>query len=319
MIYRLQELVMICRCCLGALICTISISSYACTEVAFINKGDYVSARNFDWQKIPSFIVINQKHVWRSAVKIPAKYHPAMWYAKYGSVTVDLAEKNNSINYASVLDGMNQAGLTASQTWLGKSSYAILVNNKKTIANTQLVQYLLDTSKNVSQAISNLAKVQVYQMVYDGYKTKLHFVVSDVEGNSAVIDFVNGKMIVNKTNIQNNTSAISNDTYQNSVRSYNKFKSQNSSLPMAYNSQARYIRARYFLTHRPTNKSATNIAFQAANFVLEPSSSSTPTVWSAVRDMSNKVYIVKIIGKNKKYSINLNKNNFLQTRKIPFD
>ena len=68
---------------------------------------------------------------------------------------------------------------------------------------------------------------------------------------------------------------------------------------------------RFILSHKLTNKSSTTMAFQAANFVLEPSSSSTPTVWSVVRDMSNKVYVIKTVGKNKKYSINLNKNNFL--------
>lgn len=94
--------------------------------------------------------------------------------------------------YAS-MDGMNEYGLAAALFTAGGSESSIDVN-KVTLYDITVVRAVLDKCKNVDEAVEFLKQYNIaFESPYPS-----HYMFVDADGNSAVIEYVSGKMEVIK-------------------------------------------------------------------------------------------------------------------------
>jgi choloylglycine hydrolase len=112
------------------------------------------------------------------------------WTSKYGSLVLtgyDLATH----------EGVNEKGLSAQILYLaGESDYGKRDPKREGIGVTQWVQYFLDNYATVAEAVEAQKKsnYQVDSLILpNGFPTLVHLSISDKSGDSAVIEYINGK------------------------------------------------------------------------------------------------------------------------------
>ncbi|MBE9509247.1 MAG: linear amide C-N hydrolase, partial [Bacteroidetes bacterium] len=161
----------------------------ACTTFSFSDKkGNIVFGRNYDFPVGVGHIHINKRNMRKIAfIRPPEK--PLEWISKYGSITF------NQIGKEFPYGGMNEAGLVIEQMWLQETVYPQL-DERYGLSELQWIQYQLDNSKSVKDVIASDSLVRIsFTSV-----SPLHFLVSDVEGNVATIEYLDGKMTVHRDN-----------------------------------------------------------------------------------------------------------------------
>lgn len=89
-------------------------------------------------------------------------------------------------------DGMNQYGLAAA-TLNVPNTVSPIAHGKVTIGRWQANRLMLDHAKSVDEAVSVLEKYNISCM-----NPGVHYFVADASGSSAVIEFLNGRMVVTK-------------------------------------------------------------------------------------------------------------------------
>lgn len=184
---------------LTILFVSLSLVSHACTAFMYKVNGKIYTGRNYDWSIGDHLVVVNPKG--KAKFSMENKGKDLKWVSSYGSITF------NQFGVELPNGGMNEAGLVMAVLWLNNSKYE-LKDNRKELNELQFIQYQLDNSSSVSEVINSLQKVRV-----TGERADIHYFISDAKGNAAVIEFVNGKAIVNKGI---NCFGITNSTYASS-------------------------------------------------------------------------------------------------------
>ncbi|MDM0014968.1 linear amide C-N hydrolase [Variovorax sp. J22P168] len=165
----------------------------ACTRVVYHGKDDQViTARSMDWQQdIQSDLWIFPRGMARSG---EAGANSIAWKSKYGSVIT-------SAYGVATTDGVNEAGLVANLLWLVESKYpAFDATSKPGLTIAAWGQYVLDNFATVNEAVAAL-KTEPYTLVTDKVpgqerNATLHLVLSDASGDSAVVEYIDGKQVI---------------------------------------------------------------------------------------------------------------------------
>lgn len=84
-------------------------------------------------------------------------------------------------------DGINEHGLSIAV--LSDCGAIYPLNHEITVLDYSIPRIVLDQASNVEEAIELIQNYNLFYLV-----TPFHYMVADAEGNSAVIEFVNGKM-----------------------------------------------------------------------------------------------------------------------------
>lgn len=113
------------------------------------------------------------------------------WTVKYGLVGM------NAFGSPLMTDGMNEKGLAVGNLFF--PDYAAYQPFDRGKANITLAQYevatwLLSTCATVAEVRQAMGKVRVVQGPKEAYYAPLHFAVHDAQGNSLVIEYVQGKL-----------------------------------------------------------------------------------------------------------------------------
>jgi choloylglycine hydrolase len=114
------------------------------------------------------------------------------WTAKYGSVVVSGYEAGSA-------DGMNEPGLVANLLYLAESDYGKPDPAKQKLSIAAWAQYVLDNFATVNEVVAALSqeKFQILApLLPDGSPAQLHLSVSDPTGDSAVFEYMNGKLVI---------------------------------------------------------------------------------------------------------------------------
>jgi choloylglycine hydrolase len=165
-------------------------NAQACTRVIYEGAdARFITARSMDWKEdIPTALWIFPKGMKRDG---GIDENSIKWTSKYGSIVT--AGYN-----AATDDGMNEMGLVANLLYLVESDYGKSKN--KTISIGALTQYVLDNFATVTEAVVSLKKPPHLQVVAPlmpgGEKASLHLAISDASGDSAVIEFIKGEMVI---------------------------------------------------------------------------------------------------------------------------
>jgi choloylglycine hydrolase len=118
------------------------------------------------------------------------------WVAEHGVVGMD------AFGHADVLtDGMNQAGLYAGLLYMpGFCDYtpAEGADPDSLMSIVNVVAYLLGTCATIAEATDALASTTVWPYVYGpfGFAPPAHIVLHDATGASAVVEWVDGRMVI---------------------------------------------------------------------------------------------------------------------------
>lgn len=161
-----------------------------CTRVLFTGENDVViTGRSMDWREdMHSDLWAFPRGIARDGASGP---NSIRWVSKYGSVNV------SGYNLGTA-DGMNEKGLVANLLYLAESNYG-KSRDKPFLSISLWGQYVLDNFSTVREAVDALKK-EPFQILApllpNGDPAQLHLSISDPSGDSAIFEYIDGKLVI---------------------------------------------------------------------------------------------------------------------------
>lgn len=219
------------------------------------------------------------------------------WKAKYGSVVV------TEFHSKAASDGMNEAGFVVHLLYLSQTKYPDVDTTKPLISNVLWAQYLLDNFKTVKEALAASETLQIIATEVGGRSWPLHLTMEDPSGNSAIIEYIDGKM---KTYEGKQYQVMTNEPELSlQLSNLKKYRTFGGDLPIPGDPDplSRYVRASFYLKTLPNaNSNIESIAgvYSIIRTVMVPfgavdtSESGTEDAWATrwitIADLKNKIY-----------------------------
>lgn len=179
-------------CIAGSLALAFTPAAEACTRFVYLGDNNLnMTARSMDWnEEIGTNLWILPRGIKRNGEAGP---NSVEWTAKYGSVIATAYE-------ISTADGINEAGLVANILWLAESEYPEYDGTTPGLAISVWAQYMLDQFATVDEAVKHL-QTEPFTLVTDKVpgqdrKATLHLSISDASGDSAIIEYIDGKQTI---------------------------------------------------------------------------------------------------------------------------
>jgi choloylglycine hydrolase len=251
----------------AAFLLTISIAARlaACSTFVLRHGGSVVFGRNFDWGIGYGLICVNQKDLQKTVSGASLT-----WASRYGSITFNQYGKEHP------MDGMNEAGLVVAQMWLDGTRYPS-ADARPAVSELTWIQYQLDNCASVEEVIATDAVVRI-----SPGSSPLHFLVADSSGDAAVIEFLNGAMVVHRGE-DLLAAVLTNSTYDESAQYLRRHVGFGGSrpIPASLGSKDRFVRAADWVAQYAAHSADTPIvdyAFAALASVAAPGF----TQWSIV-------------------------------------
>ena len=234
----------------GALAVSLAVpvtAALACTRVLWNDNGKaMVVARTMDlFRSDEAQLVVSPRGV--QHISRAGGGSPVSWNAKFGTVAV------TALGGIATSDGMNERGLVANQLYLDKTKYEKR-DSRIGLTNAMWAQYVLDNFATVAEALDGLKKVQVVSIVIGGQEWPVHLAISDATGDSAVIEFVGGKMVVHhgkQFTVMTNEPTL--DQQLANIKRYQAFGGK-LPLPGDIDPMSRFVRASTYLKTLPPPK-----------------------------------------------------------------
>jgi len=155
-------------------------SLLACSASVLKTQGRTVLIKNFDWTLGTGSLVTSPRGVVRSAFPLRPG-NPAQWTARYGSVT--FTQNGLGMPYG----GMNEAGLAIEMLWMEFTEFSPASTQPYT-NELEWIQRNLDRHATVAAVLDSLDAYAVHAV-----KGKIHYLLADATGASAVIEYVGGR------------------------------------------------------------------------------------------------------------------------------
>lgn len=271
-------------------------SALACSRAMYVGPGDTViTTRSNDW------LGSQHTHLWvypRGMSRDGGLPGALTWTSKYGSVTAagwDIA----------TIDGMNEKGLSANGLYLAESDYGKPAANdpRKPLSLTAWVQYVLDNYATVAETVAALRQEPFYIVALSlpgGLAGVAHLSVSDPSGDSAIFEYVGGKLVIHhgkQYKVMTNSPTFD---QQLGLNAYWQTVGGETFLPGTNRASDRFVRASYYMDavkkpEDPTEALAT--ALSVIRSVSVPVGITTPgqpniaaTQWRSMSDHKNNVY-----------------------------
>lgn len=268
----------------------------ACTRAVYIGTNDQiVTARSMDWKvDVGTNLWVFPRGMERNGA---TGENTIKWTSKYGSVIASGYD-------ISTTDGMNEKGLVANVLWLVESEYPTEDNGKPGLSIAAWAQYVLDNYATVDEAVKALA-AEPFQLITDTVPGEdrlatLHLSLSDATGDSAIIEYLDGKQVINHSrsyNVMTNSPAFDK---QLALDSYWKEVGGTAVLPGTSRAADRFARASFYIDALPKSDDPVQTvagAFSVIRNVSVPLGISTPdqpnissTRWRTVSDQKHKRY-----------------------------
>jgi penicillin V acylase-like amidase (Ntn superfamily) len=278
----------------------------ACTRILYTGSDALViTGRSMDWMDdMRSDMWAFPAGMSRDGAAGP---NSPKWVSKYGSLIVSGYDVGTA-------DGMNEAGLVANLLYLAESDYAKPDPGKPPLSISLWAQYALDNFATVAEAVAALSKepfVIVTGLLPNGKGAQLHLSLSDAVGDSAIFEYLDGKLVIHHGKAF--TVMTNSPSYDQQLALASYWKDLDYTfLPGTHRAADRFARASWMLNGLPKQADPAIISavpgrsypFQALASVLGavrgvsvPLGVSTPgqpniasTLWRTVADQRNKVY-----------------------------
>jgi penicillin V acylase-like amidase (Ntn superfamily) len=269
-------------------------SALACTRAVYFGKeGQTVTGRTMDWlEDMQSNLWIFPRGMARGG-DMGAK--SLKWTSKYGSVITSGYESGTA-------DGMNEKGLVANMLYLSESEYPP-DDKRPTLVTGAWTQYILDNFATVEEAVAAMRQEKFRVVTVAAPNDKpgtVHFSMSDASGDSAIIEYIKGKLVIHhgkQYQVMTNSPIYSE---QIPLNEYWKQIGGTVMLPGTNRAADRFARASFYINAAAQSanpREALAAVFSVMRNVSVPRGISTPaqpnissTIWRTVADQKNKVY-----------------------------
>lgn len=267
----------------------------ACSRI-FWNDNDKakVVARTVDlYRSDEAKIVAYPRGLKRSGM--PGESNAAEWTSKYGSIAVTAFG-------AATSDGMNEKGLSANLLYLDRTQYETR-DQRPALSNTLWAQWALDNFATVAEVLEGLSKIQIVSSSLADRQWPLHLSVADQSGDSAILEFVDGKLVVHHG--KQYTVMTNEPTLDEQLANLKKYKLFGGSLAMPgdIDPMSRFVRASSYLKTLPAPadlRGAVAGVYSVARTVAVPfgaedtsttvSTDTWPTLWFGIADLTHGTY-----------------------------
>lgn len=288
------------------LLCFFALSPLeACTRALFASGDVVITGRSMDWvDDLHSDLWVFPRGMQKDGAAGPKS---AVWTSKYGSVIV-------SGYNAGTTDGMNEKGLVANLLYLDESDYG-KPGDKPLLSIVIWAQYALDNFATVREAVDAM-RAEPFAVLAptlpNGFPAQLHLSLSDPTGDSAIIEYVKGKLVIHhgkEYNVLTNSPVFDE---QLALNSYWKEIGGTVFLPGTSRAADRFARTSFLLGSLPKqtdphyitavpDRDFINQALAGVTGVIRsvsvPLGISTPgepniasTLWRTYADHKNKIY-----------------------------
>ena len=308
---------------LGLICAQVAPSAVACSRAVYLGTEDtIITVRSMDWANdLGSNLWLFPRGMKRDGACGPAS---ATWTSKYGSVIATAFE-------AATADGMNEKGLVANLLYLAESEYPepAAAEIRKPVCISVWAQYVLDHYATVAEAVEDLRKEPIFVvpvMSPDGHAGTVHVAISDPTGDSAIFEYVKGKLVIHHgREFQVMTNSPTYDQ-QLALNAYWKQIGGTTMLPGTNRAADRFVRASFYINAIPqTAKIEEAIAscFGVIRNVSVPLGISTPgqpnissTLWRTVSDHKNKRYYFESARSPSVFWVNVGDADFSEGRPV---
>lgn len=303
--------------------------AHACTRALYVaDEGLVITGRSMDWKEdMHSNMWVMPRGVAREGATGP---NSVKWVAQYGSIVTSGYEMATT-------DGMNEQGLVANLLFLAESDYGKRDLNKPGLSISLWAQYVLDNFATVDEAVALLTK-NPFQVVtadlptQEGRSANLHLAISDSTGDSAIFQFLDGKLTIHHgkqykvmTNSPPYDQQLALNTYWEEIGGL-------VFLPGTNRSADRFARASFLLgaipkkidpayisavPQRSFDNQAVASVMSVVRSVSVPLGITTPgqpnissTIWRVAADQTNKVYFFDSATTPNTFWVPMNELNF---------
>lgn len=259
--------------------------TYACVTFVMKSGDSLVFGWNYEFDCGSGFLIVNKKGLLKTSFVPPNEKH-IEWVSQYGSLTFNQWGKEFPAG------GINEQGLVVVQTTYVKTQFP-KQDNRPAILDLQWIQYQLDNFSTVQQVIESDKLIRI-----SDNSVPLHYMICDKDGNTAIIEFINGRM-VSYSNKELLYPVMGNDSYQTSLSEIIKYQGfgGNEIIPRNSNGPncANFIIASDFVKKYTTQNNLIDYSFN----ILSHSSEPKRTQWSIVFDTKNgTIYFKSLISNN---------------------
>lgn len=166
--------------------------NWACSCFSALNKsGDKIYGRNLDWRYSPKLLLFTDPpDGYASVTMVDISYLGFFKEDDIENATMDELKRLLEAPYLT-FDGMNECGVAIGEMSVYGSKSSI-DPNKVTLGANTIMRLVLDYAKDVDEAVELFRSYNVYFPP----APPLHYLVSDSQGNSAVIEYINGELKV---------------------------------------------------------------------------------------------------------------------------
>jgi choloylglycine hydrolase len=279
----------------------------ACTRVLYVgDDGLVITGRSMDWaEDMHSNVWVFPRGMARDGA---AGDKSVRWTSKFGSLAISAYD-------AGIADGMNERGLVMNGLYLVESDYGP-PDARPTMSVMVAGQYVLDNFATVAEAVEALRRDSfrlIAPNLPNGKSASVHMSLSDPSGDSAIFEWIDGKLVVHhgkQYRVMTNSPTFD---QQLAIEQYWKGVDPLTFLPGSINAADRFSRASFLVGAIPTKVDPNTISavpngsfeHQAAAAVLSVMRAvSTPlgvkhptkpnissTLWRTVWDQKNKVLL----------------------------
>jgi penicillin V acylase-like amidase (Ntn superfamily) len=268
----------------------------ACSRAVYFGQQEQtVTGRTMDW------LEDMQTNLWI----FPRGQHKSVgmgeqgfsWTSQYGSVVASVYE-------AGTADGMNEKGLVANLLFLVESQYPQARGDTRPVLPISAwTQYMLDSFATVEEAVTQMRKEEfraVAVVAPNGVEGKVHLSISDASGDSAIFEYINGKLVIHhgrEYQVMTNSPAYD---QQLALNAYWAQIGGTVMLPGTNRAADRFARASFYINAAEQSadpQAAVASVFSVMRNVSVPRGISTPgepnissTIWRTVADQKNRVY-----------------------------
>jgi len=163
----------------------------ACTRTLYVGaNGTVITGRNMDWSEdMASNLWVFPAGMQRDGAAGPDS---VKWTSKYGSVIVSSYEAGTG-------DGLNERGLVANLLYLAESDYGTPTRKRALLSIAAWAQYALDNYATVAEAVAALREepfTVLAPTLPNGQAASLHLSLSDKSGDSAIFEYIGGKLVI---------------------------------------------------------------------------------------------------------------------------
>lgn len=217
-----------------------------CTRAVYLGADDLViTGRSMDWaEDMHSNAWVFPRGLVRDGASGPKTVR---WTSRYGSLVISAYDIGSA-------DGMNEAGLVMNGLYLAESDYG-QPDGRPTISILGFGQYVLDMFATVAEAVKALqddAIRMIAPKLPNGRETTVHMSLSDPSGDSAIFEFLDGKLVVHHGSEYRVMTNSPRYEEQLAIESYWERVDPMTFLPGSFNAADRFARVSYMIEAIPT-------------------------------------------------------------------